>query len=289
MTTTAPPLDVDERNFEQEVLQRSATTPVLVDFWAAWCAPCNNLSPILDKLVQEFAGRFVLVKIDTDRQQALAMQCGIQSLPTVMLFKNGRVVDGFVGVQPESTIRELLNRHVSPAAAAAAPEPPVMPMPPATDLKAMVATLRRQLEKTPDDQRLLVDLARLLVTEGSYVDAEEMLKRLPEDKRQDKVAAPLWAAVHLSSIASEMPDLATLQERMTDPQVDSTTRYGYGLRLALAGRHEEALAALLELTRRDRHHAGDGARKAMLEIFTLMGGSGPLVKQYRMQLYSVLN
>ncbi|HTT09034.1 MAG TPA: thioredoxin [Gammaproteobacteria bacterium] len=285
ITTSKPSVDVDEQNFEQEVLLRSANVPVLVDFWATWCAPCKNLSPILDKLAHEFAGRFALAKIDTDRQQTLAMQCGIQSLPTVMLFKNGRVVDGFVGLQTESVIREMLNRHITAAAA----EPETTPVAPPMDVKAGIDALRRQLGKTPDDHHLLLELARLLVMDGDYAEAEKILNRLPEDRRQDKMTAPLWAAVRLFHSAAEVPDLDTLVPAMAGAEADSGTRYGYGLRLALAGRYEEALAALLELVRRDRRHAGDGARKAMLEIFTLAGGSGPLVKQYRSLLYSALN
>ncbi len=276
-------MDVDERNFEQEVLLRSAKTPVLVDFWASWCAPCKNLSPILDKLAREFAGRFALVKIDTDRQQMLAMQCGIQSLPTVMLFKNGRVVDGFVGLQPESAIREMLKRHLPVAGQETA-----TPEQANVDPRTAVDALRRQIERNPDDHRLQLELARLLVTHGEFAEVESILNRLPEELRQDKAAAPAWAAVRLYNCASGMPDFDALATRMAAADADSAARYGYGLRLALAGRHEEALAVLLELVRRDRKHADDGARKAMLDIFTLLGG-GPLVKQYRSLLYSALN
>ena len=278
-------IEVDNNNFDKEVLHRSTQVPVLVDFWADWCAPCKSLMPVLAKLVEEYAGGFILAKINTDENQQLALQCGIRSLPTVVLFKNGQIVDGFIGAQPETAIRVVLERHKITPAAEQTPAPIVL----AGDRKQAIAELRAGLNAKPDNYQLHPQLAQLLIAEGEYAEAEEVLKQLPEDKQQSKDAAPLYVQIRFAHALNGSPDEASLSARLSEQSTDSEAQYLLGLRKAMKGEHAAALDMLLSLVCRDRQYGDEAARKAMVDIFTLLGGSGPLVKQYRSALYSALN
>jgi putative thioredoxin len=282
-------IDVEDRTFDQEVLQRSMQTPVLVDFWAPWCAPCKALTPVLAKVAEDFAGACVLAKVNADENQQLAQQCGIRSLPTVLLIKGGQIVDGFVGAQPENAIRALLARH----GIVAGPKQEQEPSPPpcaiaATERPQAIATLRRALQEKPEDAVLATQLADLLVAEGEYEEALTVLKQLPQDKRQGNEVARVEVMARFGAAVKEAPDESILAGRI-EGQTDSEASYLLGLRKAIRGDHEGALALLLALVKRDRKFGDDAARKAIVDIFTLLGGSGPLVKQYRSMLYSALN
>ncbi|MCG3143927.1 MAG: putative protein YbbN [Gammaproteobacteria bacterium] len=289
MAETEHIIEVNDRTFEQEVLLRSMQTPVLVDFWAAWCAPCKALMPVLAKLAGDFGGAFVLAKVNTDENQQIAMQCGIRSLPTVVLVMEGQIVDGFVGVQQETAIRALLEKHQVAPRVAQPEVPPPMPAVPPEDRARAIAELRAMAARKPGDAAILLQLTELLVAEGDYAAAETVLKDLSEDRLREADAGRLLAAIRLGSLVSGAPDTATLLTRLEGNPKDSEAEYLLGIRSALEGAHEMALEYLLSVVRRDRKFGEDAARKAMVEVFALLGGGGPLVKQYRSRLYSALN
>jgi putative thioredoxin len=289
MAETEHIIEVTDRNFEQEVLLRSMQTPVLVDFWAAWCAPCKALMPLLAKLAGDFGGAFVLAKVNTDENQQIAMQCGIRSLPTVVLIKEGQIVDGFVGVQPENAIRALLEKHQVTPRVAQPEAPPPMPEVPPEDRARAIAELRAMLASKPGDASIILQLTELLVAEGDYAAAEAALKDLSEDRLKEADADRLLAAIRLGSLVSGAPDTATLLGRLEGDPKNSEAEYLLGIRSALEGAHEVGLEYLLSVVRRDRKFGDDAARKAMVEVFALLGGAGPLVKQFRSRLYSALN
>ena len=178
--------DVTTENFETLVLQASQQHPVLVDFWAPWCGPCQSLSPILEKLAAEYAGAFTVAKINTDDEQMLASQFGIRSLPTVALLYDGQVVDHFMGLQPESTIREMLDRHVQAPAdedidqAQAALK--------SGDAEQAVALLQQKIEQEPDNHELKAELASALLLAGSTEDARQILDALSGDATDSDAA-----------------------------------------------------------------------------------------------------
>jgi putative thioredoxin len=282
-------VEVGEHNFEAEVLQRSLQQPVLVDFWAAWCAPCKALMPLLAKLADEYAGGFMLAKVNTDEHQQLAMQCGIRSLPTVMLVKDGQIIDGFVGAQPESAIRALLDKHGVQAAGSEAPPAPLSVSEQlGGDRQQAIAVLRAQLQQMPDDEMALLELSELLIAEGDYQAAGECAARVPEGKGGDQLER-VQAALRLAAQLDGAPGVEELRQRLGDNARDSEAQYLLALRQALAGDAETALESLVGIVTRDRKYGDDAARKAMIEIFSMLGGTGPVVKQYRSRLYSAMN
>jgi putative thioredoxin len=282
-------INVGVQNFEAEVLQRSLQTPVLVDFWAAWCEPCKALTPILTKVVNDYGGAIMLAKIDTDAHQQLAMQCGIRSLPTVMLMRGGQIVDGFVGAQPENAVRAFLEKHGITPLAVEESTPVSVSEQLGGDRAQAIQALRAMLAQDASDESIVLELGELLVLEGHYGEAGDVLQKLPESKSGNERAQRLQAALRLAAAIKDAPESAVLRARLQDESADSEAQYQLGIRTALEGEHEAGLAALLELVRRDRKYGDDAARKAMIEVFAMLGGSGALVKRYRSLLYSLMN
>ncbi|MFO1436240.1 MAG: thioredoxin [Gammaproteobacteria bacterium] len=282
-------IDVGTQNFEAEVLQRSLQMPVLVDFWAAWCAPCKALTPILTKVASDYGGAFMLAKVDTDAHQQLAMQCGIRSLPTVMLVREGQIVDGFVGAQPESAVRALLEKHGITPLALDESEPPSVSEQLGGDRLQAIEALRAMMGEGASDESIALELGELLVLEGRYAEAHDVLQKVPESKNSNDRAQRLQAALRLAELLKGAPDPAVLRAQLQENPTNSEALYQFGIQSALSGDHEAGLESLLAVVRRDRKYGDDAARKAMIDVFTMLGGSGPLVKQYRSLLYSAIN
>lgn len=201
----------DQSNFVSRVIDESHKRPVLVDFWAEWCAPCRSLMPILAKLATEYKGKFMLAKVNSDEQQKLAAQFGVRSLPTVMAFKNGKAVDQFMGALPESAVREFIERHIeheadklSIAAMRAWQE---------GDLEVAVELLRRAHELEPGKSRITIDLASVLADSGSADQAEALLLELPEYERGSGQAAALLARLEFARQAARLPDEGELNAK----------------------------------------------------------------------------
>ncbi|MGH8536035.1 MAG: tetratricopeptide repeat protein [Gammaproteobacteria bacterium] len=279
-------VEVDQDNFDAQVRQRSRVIPVLVDFWAPWCAPCRVLSPILAKLGQEYQGRVVVATVDTDKNQRLALEHRIQSIPAVKLYKNGEVIDEFLGVQPESVIRVLLDRHIERAsdrqrAAAAAALG-------RGDADAAERLLRQALVMDPDNQRLHPDLAGVLVERGRFEEAHGIIADLPAQRQLDEDIRALRIRIDFARVAHAAPEEAMLKQRIDADPGDCEARYQLSARLIMGGRFEPALEQLMEIIRRDRKYRDDGARKAIVDVFTLLGAQDPLVRRYRALMSSAL-
>ncbi|MDQ3563976.1 MAG: tetratricopeptide repeat protein [Pseudomonadota bacterium] len=286
MSSPANVIEVNQDNFDVQVRQRSRVIPVLVDFWAPWCAPCRVLSPILAKLGQEYQGQVVVATVDTDKNQRLALEHRIQSIPAVKLYKNGEVIDEFLGVQPESLIRGLLDRHIEResdrqrAAAAAALA--------RGDADAAERLLRQALAIDPDNQRLHPDLARVLVQRGRFEAAHEIIADLPAQRQLDEDISALRIRIDFARVAHAAPEEATLRQLIDADPGDCEARYQLSVRLITGGRFDPALEQLMEIIRRDRRYRDDGARKAIVDVFTLLGPQDPLVRRYRALMSSAL-
>lgn len=280
-------IDVTAASFEAEVLTRSRELPVLVDFWAAWCGPCQMLMPLLARLADEYRGQFVLAKVNSDEQQELAARFGVRSLPTVKLFRGGRVVDEFLGVQPEKTIRALLDRHIPRASDALVAQAASAAQAGRAD--EAIAILDQAVRGDPVNDRARLELARLLIQATRVDDAEAALGALGPEARGSADAQALRARLEFVRTARTARGVDELLRAVAARPTDSAARYELAARHVVHGQYTAALEQLLEIVRTDRKFNDDAARKAMIAIFNLLGGQGEIVNEYRRKLSMVLN
>ena len=273
---------VTTANFEQVVLEGSRKQPVLVDFWADWCAPCRQLMPILAKLADEFRGAFIVAKIDTEAEQALAAHFGIRSLPTVQMFKDSRPVDQFMGALPEGQVREFLLRHIERETdrLLARVEHELA----AGNLAAAGKLIDEARVEDPDDDRLFIAEVRLKAAQGNTTGAAEMLERVPLSLAADPQIAALRGQLGFAAALAEAPSAAECAARLEADPDDSDARYKLALHQVVAGDYSSGLDNLLTLMQKDRAYGDDAARKGMLIVFDLLGGDGELVSAYRAKL-----
>ena len=279
--------DITTEQFEEAVIRASHVQPVLVDFWATWCQPCRMLAPILDQLVTEAAGKLKLVKVDTDREQDLATALGIRSLPTVLLFVDGRIATQFSGVQPLEAIRHLLEPFLPRASDSAGEE--VSALVAAGRLADACTLLRGAIEADPDNYRLHGQLADLLLTEGKLEEAEDLLRALPPNVVGNHEFVRLMARLNFARTSAGAPDRAQLEQSLQREPDNLETRYTLSAHQVVAGEYEQALDNLLAIILADRGFRDDGGRRAMVDVFILLDNDDPLVRRYRGRLSSALN
>lgn len=248
-----------DQNFAQEVLEASSRQPVLVDFWAPWCGPCRTLMPMLDRIADDYAGRFVLAKVNTDEEQRVAGHFGIRSIPTVMLFHHGQVVEQFVGVQPESAIRALLDKHLG-----AAPT-------------------------EPDPVAELLDAAATQIEMRNTTGAAEAILAVEAAAPGHPALKLLRARLAFVEAANAHPDVPALRGRLDADPGDGAARHALAAHHALAGDYATALAEWLELMRRDRRYGDDLARRSLLMAFEVLGEGHELVQACRRRMAVVLH
>jgi putative thioredoxin len=278
--------DVTQQNFATRVLEASTHAPVLVDFWAPWCGPCEMLAPALVKLVDEYGGGFTLAKVNTDAEQALAREYGIRALPTVKVFKDSRVIDEFTGVLPESAIRAVIERHIEHETdkirrlAEAAFE--------AGDADTALGLLKEAAEIDPDDTSVKNATARILMLTGAADKARSILHSLPADVSLNAEVKRLKAQLEFAQTAAEAPDEIDLERRVSADPGDLQARYRLSARRVMRGDYKGALEQLFEVMRRDRGFENDAGRKGMLSVFEILGG-GELVSRYRSKIVNLLH
>jgi putative thioredoxin len=282
--TVSHVFDVDQQSFEADVLQASLTTPVLVDFWATWCEPCKTLGPMLEKLAAEYNGAFRLGKVDVDTQQELAGMFGIRSIPTVVLVKDGQVLDGFAGVLPESQLREFLSRHVQPLEAPAEPaeEEAVQETP-----EQAINRLQQAIATGPDQPGLKLDLALALMHAGQIAAAEAELAALPANLATDARAVRLRSELDLAHALKDAPALAELQQRVQADDSDWAARDQLGVRLLLEGDADAGLEQFLVILQKARDWNDGQAKKRLLAAFATLDDA-ELVGRYRRRMASLL-
>lgn len=279
--------EADERNFADGVLQRSREVPVLVDFWAGWCAPCQALMPVLERLSDEYQGKFILAKVNSDDQQGLAQQHGIRSLPTVLVFRHGEIVDRFVGAQPEAAIRRLIEQYIErPSDRLRAEARECLER---GDITRALDLLESAHRSDPGNSQVTLDLAELALRRDDPATAMELLDSLPVDEQQSQGARALSARARFTRELQGAPDAATLERRIGADPADLAARYQLALYQILNRDHIGGLEGLLEIVRRDRAFKDDGARKALLAAFDLLGGQQELVNRFRRNLATLLH
>jgi putative thioredoxin len=270
--------DVSEQDFAPRVLQRSRELPVLVDFWASWCAPCRALTPLLVRLSQAYRGKFALAKVNTDVEQGLAARYGVRGLPTVKFFRNGNVVGEFVGLQPETTIRSMIEQHLPSQSEPLVRE--ALSAKAAGRVDQALALLEQALAADSDDSIRLM-LAEVNFQAGRLDEAERLLAALSAQSRLEPGPRALAAQLEFSHIAAEAPPIAELEQAVSGRPDDFMARTQLSAHQVLARDYEGALIQLLEVVKRSRKVGGEAARKHMLAVFDILEGKGPLVSKYR--------
>jgi putative thioredoxin len=272
----APPMelvfDVSEADFESQVLERSLQVPVLLDCWAPWCGPCRALGPLLEKLAEAYGGAFVVAKLNTDEAPNISAALRIRSIPLVVLFAGGRMVDQFTGALPEGKLREFLDRHVKPLAGGSALGSPADELlaaaADAPDAEQAEQMLVEALEHEPGHVGATLALAERWVTAGVLDDAASLLDTLPADRRDDRHAA----LVKRIEIARHKPpgDIAELTARIAAAPKDFEARFALAALLVHAGNYDAAFDQLLEVVLRDKAEGRpdrERARKQLIEWF----------------------
>ena len=283
---------VGRSNFDDVVIKGSARIPVLVDFWAAWCAPCRALAPVLDKLATEFAGRMTLAKLDTDADPELAARYGIRGIPNCKLFVDGKVADEFTGALPEPAVRQFLQKNLpSPVARLVAEAERRLA---SHDAVGALEKLDEAFAIDPDDEAALLTRAETMVTLGRAADAGTIVTQLESAQRVR--ARPIRNAARLGALKARLDlasgaqgDLATLAEAASRSPADSAAKLNYADALAASGDYARALAELLAIVQNDRGFDDDAARKRMLRVFEALGPDNDLVRRYRRELAAAIN
>ena len=271
--------------FERDVLQASQKVPVLVDFWAPWCAPCRALKPVLEKLAAEYQGRFLLAKVNSDEHPQLAAQFGVRGIPNVKAFVDGKLADEFTGALPESGVREFIDRLIpTPGEKLRRTARALLTQ---GDFDEAERHLRSALELEPENRAVRLDLVELLLAKNSHAEADEMFAPIPERERDER-AERLYSVLALWKRSQQLPPAAELQAKLAANPDDLSARLALGERLVADRQYEPALAALLEVVRRDRGALRTSARKLMVEVFNLAEAQPELVSEYRKLLAGAL-
>jgi putative thioredoxin len=282
--------DTTTQAFLKDVIEESKRQPVLVDFWAPWCGPCKQLTPIIEKVIRAAKGKAKLVKMNIDEHPAIPGQMGIQSIPAVIAFVNGQPADGFLGALPESQVTAFVERLIKDrvggeekdllkAADAALEDGNAAG---AADLYAKV------LEQDSTNTHALAGLARTYVATGAHDQAKQMLALIPESKRNEAPVAAARAALDLAEQATSLGPIAELEQKVAANPRDHQARYDLALALNAKGRREEALDHLLEIVKRDRAWNEDGARKQLVQLFDAWGPTDDATVAGRRRLSSIL-
>ena len=284
--------EAGQANFESEVLQASLTTPVLVDFWATWCGPCKTLGPILEKIAGEYGGAFKLAKIDCDKEQQLAGMFGVRSIPTVVLIRDGQILDGFAGALPESQVREFLIKHnIQPAKKIETPAEDVADETAATKQRetphAAIARLQAAVAAAPDDRILKLELALAQARAGDLAAAKTALESLPGELETDDRAKALRAYVDLAAALAGTAAPGELMTRIERDPEDFGARDALGVRLLLGGDPAGAMEQFLAILQADRGWNDGLARKRLLDAFRIVEDE-PLVAATRRKMSSLL-
>jgi len=285
-----PIKDTTTQAFGKDVIEESKRQPVLVDFWAPWCGPCKQLTPVLEKAVRASKGKVKLAKMNIDEHPAIPGQLGIQSIPAVIAFSNGQPVDGFMGALPESQVVAFLERltkgKVAPddkdvlkAADAALAD---------GDAASAAQLYAQLLQQDAQNVHALAGLARCYVETGALEQAKQTLDMIPEAKRNEAPVAAARAALDVAEQAKSVGPLAELEAKVLANPLDHQARFDFAIALNAKGKREEAAQQLLEIVKRDRKWSDDGARKQLVQFFEAWGFTDPAAVEGRKKLSSIL-
>ena len=287
MTDSTVTTEATAKNFASAVIEKSRETPVLVDFWADWCAPCRMLMPVLAALATEYSGKIQLVKVNTDKEPQLATEYGVRSLPTVKLFKAGQVVDEFMGVLPERAVREFIERYLD--------RPADHQIRVAVELSGTgqhdeaIKLLAAALVEDPKYDKTRLALAEEQIEVGSLADARQTLNEVSDQVRFDAPFKSLIARLELAEIANSDVNRATLEKRISSNPDDLASREQLGAICFAAGENDAAMEQWLEIVRRGQGDIKNNGREHLIRSFEVLGSQDQDVTRYRRLLAQALN
>jgi len=278
-------VNIDETNASALLIEESHKRPVVVDFWADWCEPCKVLMPLLEKIANEYAGAFLLAKVNADEQQGIAQQLGVRSLPTVMVIQGGQPVDGFAGAQTETFVRDMLAKYlpkpwdalVQQAEAAMAKG----------DYTEALTLLRQAWNDSNQEHGITMAYAHALIEAMRLDEAETVLDGV---RMADKDAAyeQLRAQLEIKREASKSPEIEALEKKLAESPDDLDVRYQLGVQYTDNGQFREAMEHLVEILRKDLDHGEGAAKRMLLDTISSLGKGDPLAVEYQRKLYSLL-
>jgi len=286
--------DSDTERFAADVLDASMNQPVIVDFWAPWCGPCKTLGPIIEKAVKDARGAVRLVKINVDENQELAAQLRVQSIPMVYAFFQGRPVDGFVGAQPETQVKQFVERLSKTGGTTQGPSPVEQALEQARAAldggqpAAASALYGQVLQAEPDNPTALAGMIRCRLAAGDVAGAKQLFDGLADALQKHAEVASAAAALELAEAGTAAGPIPELMAKVALDQGDHQTRYDLAMALYGAQRREEAVDQLLELVRRNRAWNEEAARKQLVKFFEAWGPTDPLTIETRRRLSSIL-
>lgn len=265
--------DTTTQGFRQDVVAESMNQPVLVDFWAPWCGPCKQLTPVIEKVIKAAGGKVKLVKMNIDEHPQIPGQLGIQSIPAVIAFQRGQPIDGFMGAQPESQIKSFIEKLVGPMGPGATEElvAAAQEALEAGDAAGAGELYANVLALEPDNVTALAGLARLHLDMGDLDGAKGILATAPEAKASDPALAAVRAAIELAEQAASLGDTAELEAKVAANPGDHQARFDLALALNAHDKREEAVDQLVAIIKADRTWNDDGARKQLLQFFEAWG------------------
>jgi putative thioredoxin len=279
--------NVSMQNFQNLVLENSINKPVLVDFWADWCQPCQTIMPMLAKLAEEYDGKFELAKVNADEEQELAAHFGIKSLPTMKLFYQGQIVDERMGAVPESDIRAMIDKHIMSESDQLV-QAAMMTYQQGHTAQAL-EVLNNALAKDPDNAELKVTIAQMVYGEGNSESAVALLDSLDSEGSNLDAAIKLRAEIKLAEQLADLPDLGEIEQRLAQNPTDLDALLQKSKHLTAQGDYDNAMECLLTIIRTDRSFEDDAGRTSLLELFDLLGGEHPSVQTYRRKLFTLLH
>jgi putative thioredoxin len=280
-TATAPAdgliKETTTQAFVKDVIEESKRQPVLIDFWAPWCGPCKQLTPILEKVVRAAKGKVKLVKMNIDEHPAIPGQMGIQSIPAVIAFVNGQPADGFMGALPEGQVMAFIERLTKDKIGGGA-----------QDLAGAAEIYAAVLAEEPGSVPAMAGLARAYFESGQVDKAKQTLALVPEAKRNDAAVAAVRSAIELAEQAAALGPIAELEQKVAANPLDHQARFDLALALNSKGQREQALDQLIDIVRRDRKWNDDGARKQLVQLFEAWGPTDEATVAGRKRLSSIL-
>ena len=280
----------DTTGFMADVIEASRRVTVIVDLWAPWCGPCRTLGPMLEKLVRQFGGTVRMVKINVDENQKLAAQLGVSSIPAVFAFKNGALVDGFVGALPESQIKAFLSRVAGRRGTSAIDQvlADAKDARAQNDFKKAKALYQEVLEQDTANAAALAGVMECLIAQGDAGAAKEMLTQLPADLCAKPEILAIKTQLELAATAATGQSLLALQQEVDYDPANHQARHDLAMACYAAGNAQKAVDELLEIVRRDRSWNDDGARRQLVKLFEAFGPTDPLTVQSRRKLSSIM-